>query len=71
MYAFKIILAPSTERCPALYDSYGDKCYRYIANKLNWNDAVTNCRKEGGDLATIHSEAEMGFVTSLIGKYAS
>ena len=33
-------------------------CIQYFVNLANWSTALENCRNDGGDLASIHSNDE-------------
>merc|ERR1712055_73346 len=55
-------------QCPPGAKPFGSKCYRFVKQSLNWNDARTLCKAlhPGGRLATIDSEAENNFVFGLM-----
>ncbi|XP_005387016.1 PREDICTED: macrophage mannose receptor 1 [Chinchilla lanigera] len=57
---------PST--CPTQWWSYAGHCYKIHkeAKKIQ-RDALTACRKEGGDLASIHTIEEFDFIISQLG----
>merc|ERR1712055_947528 len=59
---------PSSVQCPPEAKPIGSKCYRFVKQSLNWNDARTLCKAlhPGGMLATIDSEAENNFVFGLM-----
>ena len=40
-----------------------------ITEKLSWNDAESNCKKEGGSLASVQSSKENEFLLELASQY--
>ncbi|XP_077159612.1 macrophage mannose receptor 1-like [Paroedura picta] len=54
-------------KCPDGWISYAGFCYKIYRENNFWNDAVTFCRKEGGDLASIHNIEEYSFIISQLG----
>merc|ERR1719228_2570046 len=44
----------------------GGRCIKVTTQLLTWGDAQTNCFDLGGDLVSIHSQAEQDLVDSLI-----
>ncbi|XP_023561199.1 macrophage mannose receptor 1 [Octodon degus] len=54
--------------CPSQWLPYAGHCYRIHreAKKIQ-RDALTACRKEGGDLASIHTVEEFDFIISQLG----
>ncbi|XP_048579857.1 uncharacterized protein LOC5521688 isoform X1 [Nematostella vectensis] len=52
----------SNPDCPRFYSKYGDSCYRMSYIKLPWSEAREVCKKEGGDLVSIHSAFEQAFL---------
>lgn len=53
--------------CPSQWWPYSGHCYKIHREKKIQRDALTACRKEGGDLASIHSIEEFDFVISQLG----
>ncbi|XP_077993133.1 macrophage mannose receptor 1-like [Glandiceps talaboti] len=58
---------PSDEGCAGGWLGYGSKCFLAISsvssdNRLNWDDALLDCRGRGGDLASFHSDDELRYV---------
>uniref|UniRef100_A0A8C4W867 Mannose receptor C-type 1 n=1 Tax=Gopherus evgoodei TaxID=1825980 RepID=A0A8C4W867_9SAUR len=54
-------------KCPSGWIPYSGHCYMlYRAPKI-WKDALSSCRKEGGDLASIHNIEEYSFTVSQLG----
>uniref|UniRef100_A0A803SY45 Mannose receptor C-type 1 n=1 Tax=Anolis carolinensis TaxID=28377 RepID=A0A803SY45_ANOCA len=54
-------------KCPEGWISYGGHCYKINRETALWNDALTLCRKEGGDLASIHNVEEYSFIFAQLG----
>jgi len=53
--------------CPEGWPEYEGSCYKLHSNRLDWNEAKTNCTSyEGGNLASINSEEEWAFVEGLM-----
>lgn len=54
--------------CPSQWWPYAGHCYKiYREEKKIQRDALIACRKEGGDLASIHSIEEFDFIISQLG----
>ncbi|XP_065254347.1 macrophage mannose receptor 1-like [Emys orbicularis] len=54
-------------KCPSGWIPYSGHCYMiYRAPKI-WKDALSSCRKVGGDLASIHNIEEYSFTVSQLG----
>ncbi|EFO93073.1 CRE-CLEC-51 protein [Caenorhabditis remanei] len=53
--------------CPSGYTWYDetDFCYKSTVRFTNFNDARSACQADGGDLASIHSQAENQFLVEL------
>ncbi|OXB67694.1 hypothetical protein ASZ78_015226, partial [Callipepla squamata] len=54
-------------RCPDQWVSYAGHCYIIHRVPKIWKDALTSCRKEDGDLVSIHNVEEYSFVISQLG----
>ncbi|KAL3836968.1 hypothetical protein ACJMK2_022370, partial [Sinanodonta woodiana] len=50
--------------CPNDQMAYGDSCYLFKQVVGTWNDALSYCRQNGLELASIHDENEQNFVYS-------
>ena len=50
---------------------YGNHQYRLGQIKTTWAEAKSQCKQDGGHLASIHSEAEHNFILTLIGRLVS
>jgi len=48
--------------CDQEWEKNGDQCYLWNSEKKNWTDAEDFCQKEGGHLASVHSDAAVDFV---------
>ncbi|KAG9476571.1 hypothetical protein GDO78_003227 [Eleutherodactylus coqui] len=53
--------------CPASWIPYNGFCYTLLKENKIWKDAVLSCRKEEGDLASLHNIEESSFITSQFG----
>ncbi|KAM9332480.1 macrophage mannose receptor 1-like isoform 2-T2 [Pholidichthys leucotaenia] len=53
--------------CPKNWVPYGGNCYYLERTKRTWRDALVACRKEEGDLASIHNIEEQSFIISQCG----
>ncbi|XP_042566661.1 ladderlectin-like [Clupea harengus] len=47
-------------KCPAGWQQYGERCFRFIDTARTWAEA------EGGNLASVHSLSEYNFIQGLI-----
>ncbi|XP_078519695.1 macrophage mannose receptor 1-like [Lissotriton helveticus] len=53
--------------CPRLWLPYAGHCYKLFRDIKLWKEAQLACRKEEGDLASIHNIEEHSFVISQLG----
>ncbi|CAJ1082520.1 macrophage mannose receptor 1 [Xyrichtys novacula] len=53
--------------CSNHWVPYAGNCYYLERSKKLWKDALAACRKEGGDLASIHNVEEQSFIISQSG----
>lgn len=53
--------------CPSQWLPYAGHCYKIFREKKIQKDALLDCRQEKGDLASIHSIEEFGFIFSQLG----
>jgi len=51
-----------TEACKEGWEENGDHCYYFSTEKKNWFAAETFCQREGGHLASVHSNATNDFI---------
>ncbi|XP_028662246.2 lymphocyte antigen 75 [Erpetoichthys calabaricus] len=47
---------------------YGNLTYRLVKKKISWYDVFRECRRQGDDLASIHTESEHLFLKQLVKK---
>ncbi|XP_061598331.1 lymphocyte antigen 75-like [Cololabis saira] len=52
--------------CPMFWYNFNDRCYKYVATRMNWANAELHCLSQGANLVSIHSQNEENFVKSLI-----
>nr|XP_006119616.1 macrophage mannose receptor 1 [Pelodiscus sinensis] len=57
----------ASSKCPEGWLPYTDYCYVIHRDPKVWKEALTSCRKEGGDLASIHNIEEHSFIASQLG----
>ncbi|XP_073533568.1 macrophage mannose receptor 1-like [Phyllobates terribilis] len=50
--------------CPPSWIPYNGYCYTLIKENRIWKDAILSCRREEGDLASLHNIEESSFITS-------
>uniref|UniRef100_UPI003AAC2783 macrophage mannose receptor 1-like n=1 Tax=Centroberyx gerrardi TaxID=166262 RepID=UPI003AAC2783 len=53
--------------CSSPWIVYSGHCFHLQRAQKTWTDAQTECRKEGGDLASIHNVEDQSFVISQLG----
>uniref|UniRef100_A0A8B9GDX9 MRC1 protein n=1 Tax=Amazona collaria TaxID=241587 RepID=A0A8B9GDX9_9PSIT len=58
-------LKPS--KCPRDWVAYAGHCYRIYRTPKIWKEAQSSCRKEDGELASIHNIEEYSFTVSQLG----
>ncbi|XP_064018402.1 macrophage mannose receptor 1-like [Pogoniulus pusillus] len=61
----KEALSPTV--CPDGWRPYAGHCYSIQQEPKPWQDALALCQKQGGDLASVHSVAELSFLVSQLG----
>ncbi|CAB1318008.1 unnamed protein product, partial [Coregonus sp. 'balchen'] len=57
--------------CSGPWIPYAARCYRLQRTKKTWTEAQMECRKDGGDLASIHNIEQHSFVMSQLGYAAA
>uniref|UniRef100_A0A8C7RAM9 Mannose receptor, C type 1b n=1 Tax=Oncorhynchus mykiss TaxID=8022 RepID=A0A8C7RAM9_ONCMY len=62
---------PVTGYCSSPWIPYAARCYLLQRTKKTWTEAQTECRKDGGDLASIHNIEQHSFVMSQLGYAAA
>ena len=45
---------------------FGDSCFSLHLPDLTWTEASSVCKKEGSDLASVHSEEESAFISRML-----
>lgn len=69
--ALKICASISEEmtpiKCTEGWLPYASHCYSIQRESKAWKDALTSCKRQGGDLASVHSITEYSFLVSLLG----
>jgi hypothetical protein len=53
--------------CPSGWVEFDNHCYQFHPNNQNWSRAHSDCIEAGGNLASVHSQAENDFITDLCG----
>ncbi len=53
--------------CPSGWVEFDNHCYQFHPNYQNWSRARSDCMDAGGNLASVHSQAENDFVSDLCG----
>uniref|UniRef100_A0A674MM68 Mannose receptor, C type 1b n=1 Tax=Takifugu rubripes TaxID=31033 RepID=A0A674MM68_TAKRU len=59
--------ASETGFCSSPWVPYSGHCFYLNRTQRTWPDAFKDCRKEGGDLASIHNMGEQSFAISQLG----
>ncbi|KAG5858200.1 Encode snake venom C-type Lectin protein [Bothrops jararaca] len=61
-------LSGTAADCPSDWSPYGQYCYKFFQQKMNWADAERFCSEQakGGHLVSIESEGEADFVAQLV-----
>ncbi|XP_062425038.1 macrophage mannose receptor 1-like [Rhea pennata] len=54
-------------KCPREWVAYAGHCYIIYRTPKIWKEAQSSCRKEGGELASIHNIEEYSFTVSQLG----
>ncbi|XP_045549731.1 macrophage mannose receptor 1-like [Salmo salar] len=57
--------------CSSPWIPYAARCFLLQRTKKTWTEAQTECRKDGGDLASIHNIEQHSFVMSQLGYAAA
>lgn len=65
--AFSLVRTCSeAQLCPEGWVRFSTRCYLPIAQRATYSEAERACRAHGGDVASIHSQAENDFVAGLV-----
>ncbi|NXI94480.1 MRC1 protein, partial [Psophia crepitans] len=54
-------------KCPDGWWPYAGHCYSIQRDPKTWKDALTSCKRQDGDLASVHNIAEYSFLVSQLG----
>ncbi|NXJ98839.1 MRC1 protein, partial [Corythaixoides concolor] len=54
-------------KCPDGWWPYAGHCYSIQREPKIWKDALTSCKRQDGDLASVHNIAEYSFLVSQLG----
>uniref|UniRef100_A0A8B9M082 MRC1 protein n=1 Tax=Accipiter nisus TaxID=211598 RepID=A0A8B9M082_9AVES len=54
-------------KCPRQWVAYAGHCYRIYRTPKIWKEAQSSCRREDGELASIHNIEEYSFTVSQLG----
>uniref|UniRef100_A0A8C2T126 Macrophage mannose receptor 1-like n=1 Tax=Coturnix japonica TaxID=93934 RepID=A0A8C2T126_COTJA len=57
----------NSSTCPGEWVAYAGHCYRIYRTPKIWKQAQSSCRKEDGDLTSIHNVEEYSFIVSQLG----
>ena len=61
---FRTTIVPAN--CPAGWTTVGSRCFKYDGTKRNYADQVKYCKSQGGNAASIHSDAENDVAFKLV-----
>ncbi|XP_051566428.1 ladderlectin-like [Myxocyprinus asiaticus] len=56
----------TAEKCPFGWTPFGEQCYRFFSQQVNWVTAEKNCLSLDANLASVHSKADNDFLLSLL-----
>uniref|UniRef100_A0A8C9XM78 Galactose-specific lectin nattectin-like n=1 Tax=Sander lucioperca TaxID=283035 RepID=A0A8C9XM78_SANLU len=56
--------------CPPGWTQFGSRCFAFYIQTKTWIDAELFCQTAGGNLASIHSDAEHAFIKAFIQQVA-
>merc|ERR1711923_90114 len=61
------VVVNSPSSCGGDYSyQYGEFCYRYVDDKVSWQDAQKNCNTDGGHLVEVLTAEHNAYVESII-----
>ncbi|XP_028447982.1 ladderlectin-like [Perca flavescens] len=63
-----LLTAYGQASCPVGWNQLGTRCFAFYIQTKTWSDAENFCQSAGGHLASIHSDAEHGFIKNQISK---
>ena len=58
---FNILEAKAVE-CPYKWKPFEGNCYLHLEKRGIWEDQNQRCQKKGGNLTSVHSQAEENFI---------
>uniref|UniRef100_A0A8C9XK48 Galactose-specific lectin nattectin-like n=1 Tax=Sander lucioperca TaxID=283035 RepID=A0A8C9XK48_SANLU len=61
-----LLTAYGEPSCPPDWTQFGSRCFAFYIQTKTWIDAETFCQTAGGNLASIHSDAEHAFIKAFI-----
>ncbi|XP_028446708.1 galactose-specific lectin nattectin-like [Perca flavescens] len=61
-----LLTAYGAAPCPPGWTQLGSRCFAFYIQTKTWSDAETVCQAAGGNLASIHSDAEHKFLKDFI-----
>ncbi|CAJ1082999.1 hepatic lectin-like isoform X2 [Xyrichtys novacula] len=53
-------------KCEEGWERFGEMCYNFSTNKLNWNASRDDCQRRGGDLVKIESREEQIYLDEIL-----
>ncbi|XP_028447983.1 galactose-specific lectin nattectin-like [Perca flavescens] len=62
----RLLAAYGQASCPPDWTQFGSRCFNFNIGPKTWPDAETFCQTAGGNLASIHSDEEHGFIKNYI-----
>ena len=65
--ALQLDFLVSSDKCPTDWEEAAESgvFFKFVQQSSSWNSARDSCRAMGGDLASVHSDAERDFVIDL------
>ncbi|XP_054644381.1 uncharacterized protein LOC129188210 isoform X2 [Dunckerocampus dactyliophorus] len=51
--------------CPLTWRKHANRCFLFVSDKKNWNDAEANCVAMSGHLASVHNQTMYDFLKGL------
>lgn len=69
LYVMSVLFSTSVEQgfCSDPWIPYNGNCFHLNRTPQTWSNAQRECRKEGGDLVSIHNVEQQSFVISQLG----
>eukprot|EP00058_Branchiostoma_floridae_P020453 XP_002605943.1 hypothetical protein BRAFLDRAFT_87375 [Branchiostoma floridae] len=60
------MVCPPDHACRSGWRKHNNHCYKLMTDRVSWDTANNGCKNQSANLASIHSQAEMNFVSALI-----